>query len=107
MYWERRGRYRYLYKTVRENGRAFRVYLGAGPAAEILAAADHIDRQERQEQRAQLAALQQRVAAAVVPVLAFNEELETLLCARLLGAGYHMHHGEWRRRQYAKPKRAQ
>jgi hypothetical protein len=107
VYWERRGQYRYLYKTVRENGHVFCVYLGAGPAAEVLAAADHIDRQERQKQSAQLAALQQRVAAAVVPVLAFNEELETLLCARLLGAGYHTHRGEWRRRQYAKPKRAQ
>ena len=88
MYWENRRQYRYLYKTVRENGRAFRVYLGTGPAAEVLAAADHIDRQERQEQRAQLAELQQQVGAAVAPVRALHEETGILTRACLLGAGY-------------------
>ena len=106
VYWETRGTRRYLYRTVREGGRAFRVYLGTGPAAEILAAADDIDRKQRRQTREQVAALRQQVQAVIDPVHAFNEELDILMRGCLFAAGYHDCHGQWWRNYHAKQEQA-
>ena len=104
MYWEQRKKRRYLYKTVREGGRAHRVYMGTGDVAEAIAAADRLRRLEQQRQREQHEAHQQRVDETVTPADALGQELESLARMALVAAGFYLHCGQWRRRHHVKQR---
>ncbi len=104
MYWEQRKKQRYLYKTVREGGRAHRVYMGTGAVAETIAAADRLERLEQQRQHEQLEVHQQQVDETVAPAGALGQELESLARTALLAAGFYSHFGQWRRRHYVKQR---
>ena len=101
MGWEtRRGR-RYYYRATKVGGRVVKEYVGAGPLAEIAAAADA----QARANRAALAEARRRERAELetveAPYAAFVATLESLTLAGLLLAGYHRHHGgEWRRRRH-------
>lgn len=100
MGWEtRRGR-RYYYRARKVGGRVIKLYVGAGPQAELAALRDGLAQEDRRITSA--ARREARVALAAVdnPLEAFAGSVETLTRSSLLLAGYHQHHrGEWRRRQ--------
>ena len=104
MYWEQRNQRRYLYKTVTEGGRPHRVYMGTGAVAEAVAAADRLQRLERQRQREQRAAKQQRVVETMALTDALGQELEFLARMALHAADFYVHFGQWRRRHYVQQR---
>jgi hypothetical protein len=104
MFWYQLNKRRYLYKMVTEEGRARRVYLGTGAAAEVIVAADRLQRLELQRQREQLEAKQQRICETVVLIDALGRELESLARTALNATGFYLHCGKWRRRHYVQQR---
>jgi hypothetical protein len=98
MAWDRRGHRRYYYASHRVGGRPVRRYVGAGPAAELEAAAADLRRLKREVAARELAAQEARLREAGAPLLALCELTDIMARAALLAAGYRQHdRGEWRR----------
>jgi hypothetical protein len=100
MPWEtrQRGR-RYYTRSVKRNGRVEREYLGCGPAAELAARLDALERVQREEERQARREEQARYEAVDRSVAEFCESVELLAEAALVLAGCHWHErGEWRKR---------
>ena len=103
MSWEtRNGRGRYYTRSRRVGGQIVREYVGHGPFAELAAESD---RQDREWRRAEAA----RRAARISQDSALDAQMDEIcgladLLARgvLLAAGFHNHHGEWRKRRAKK-----
>src|SRR5262245_16764287 len=89
----------YYYRWRRVDGVLKKQYVGRGPAAEMAALLDEREREQRQAAR--LKTLQERADLALADLaLKRSRELANLLTeATLLLAGYHQHHGCWRRRR--------
>jgi hypothetical protein len=93
--WERQGRY--YYRTRKAGGRVLREYVGAGPAAELAARLDALEREEREAERA---AERAEPEALDAPLDELDGLADLLAHAGLLAAGFGQHHrGEWRRRR--------
>jgi hypothetical protein len=100
MGWETRRNGTYYYRARKVGGRVLKEYVGAGPLAEVAAAADVRARNEciwiAEQQRAE------RTSPAAIDGLlgSFIDATEALTRATLVLAGFHCHHGgEWRRRR--------
>src|SRR5262245_19623456 len=99
MAWERRQRGGlYLYQSVRVGGQVRKRYLGTGPAAEQHARLAARRLEERRAEREALSAEQTQVTAADAALREARGLADLLLQAVLLCAGFHCHHGGWRRR---------
>jgi hypothetical protein len=74
-------------------------YLGRGDVAHAIAALEQADRSaqavEREEEHERRAAEQ----AVVVALDQLAGQVQILVAATLLHAGYHQHHGTWRKRR--------
>ena len=99
MAWETRKRGgRYYTRSHRQGGQVVREYLGAGELGAAIAQLDALEREERQmaaaarrEERARLQALDASIAN-------YCREVDELVRAELIAAGYRQHkRGEWRR----------
>lgn len=93
---------RYLYRKDRSGGKVKTVYVGRGPAAELVA-------QEMERQKAERAAKRMAVEESKSTIRHLQQlgeetakELQLLLRAGLLAGGFFQHHrGEWRPRRIA------
>lgn len=100
MSWETRTRgTSYYTRSKRINGRIIRQYIGRGELAERLAAADGRERELRAMVRRDQQLERERIEDQAAPIAALHADVDVLVRAALLGAGYHRHHGEWRRRR--------
>jgi hypothetical protein len=106
MGWETRAGHRYYYRKERQGRRVVSTYCGRGELARLLAELDQLDRQRRDEERAEA-----QFGRSEFAELAATPEEVTLLLAearaevrRVLGAaGYHQHkRGEWRKQRAKK-----
>jgi hypothetical protein len=96
--WERRKRGgTYYYRGRRVDGRVVKQYFGTDPAARAAADLDRLGRLERRAARAAWEAEEARIREAVRPLLELGTECDLIVKAALLAAGYHRHHGQWRR----------
>lgn len=101
MGWKRIGNHSYLYRSRRDAGRVVSEYVGRGETATLIGTIDQIERQERDEQRADEKA---EHVAAEREERAFREWFETVeavATGAMLTAGFHKHHGQWRRTRMA------
>jgi hypothetical protein len=98
--WERRGKTgRYYYHWYWINGRATKLYFGAGPAAALAAAKDQDARAKRAAQAAALRAERQRLEQPDQLLVILDSACERLLAAALLAGGFHRYNRHaWRRR---------
>jgi hypothetical protein len=100
MPWHQVGRQRYYYRSVRLAGRPVRRYVGAGPAAELAAAADDLCRVERAAAARERRDEQARHAEADAPLRELCQLSDLLARAALVAAGFNQHaRGLWRRRR--------
>lgn len=100
--WETRrgGTRRYYTRSVRREGRVVRQYVGTGPHAEAVAAADRERCVNREARRAAARSTLGRIAEADAKVKALCDTAEVAARAHLLMVGYHRHaRGSWRRRR--------
>jgi hypothetical protein len=70
-----------------------------GELAETLAHADETIRRHREERRAQEMAEREILEDLAAPALEVREAVRVLARASLVAAGYHNHHGDWRRKR--------
>ena len=101
MAWEARQRGgRYYTRSVKRNGRVSREYVGCGPAAELIAQMEALERERRDEERRAAREAEERRCALEAPVRQLCEAAELWAQVALVAAGYHRHdRGEWRRRR--------
>jgi hypothetical protein len=99
MAWQQRGTKRYLYRSVKHQGRVIREYLGTGPSAEALY---HVEVLERQQRQAEADAWRQTLVdqtAIDVQVQRWWAQHELLLQALLYSEGcYRYDRSTWRKR---------
>jgi len=99
MAWQQRGDKRYLYRSVKHQGRVIREYLGTGPVAEAMY---HVEVLERQQRQAEATAWRQTLAdqAAIdVQVQRWWAQQDLLLQALLYSEGCYRHdRSPWRKR---------
>jgi hypothetical protein len=93
---------RYLYTKVRSGGKVKTVYVGRGPAAELVA----LEMERQQEERAAKSRELHETKAAVNSQQCLAEQAadqsQLLLRASLVCAGFYQHHrGQWRLRSTA------
>jgi len=94
---------RYYYTKSYIHGRAYVAYIGAGPAADLIAQYDQLDQErralERMDRRQHLAQLDQETAPPT-EMVAHAGIVASLVGTALAVAGYHQHkRGEWRKRR--------
>lgn len=91
---------KYFYDVYRHGGRVIARYLGRGPDAQREA--------EKLEQRHKVRRARQRALANLAKLKKLGEEtfseIDLLLWASLVTAGFYRHSGQWRRRRYTVPK---
>lgn len=102
MAWEDRNGNRYYYRKRREGGRVVSEYVGSGSLAELLAARDDIEQEERQEAQEAWKQEKARMDAIDNDLDDLGDYLKDLLAASLILAGYHQHKSEWRKRRHGK-----
>lgn len=106
MGWEIRKGSKGLYYTrsKRVNGRVVREYIGTGPAAEIVAEQDELERKQRQMDREKFDR-QKEVQSSIDRKIDEETRLvQALTRAVLLVNGYHKHKGQWRKKRNVRYK---
>ena len=91
MAWQQRGTKRYLYRSVKQQGRVIRQYLGTGPVAEALY---HVEVRERHQWHAAREAWRQTLAdqtAIDTQVQRWWAQQGLLLQAFLYSEGFYRH----------------
>lgn len=99
MGWENRKGKRYYYRKRRIGDRVVSEYVGTGPEAKAAAALDESKRLAREEAREQFRREQERQRALDEAAERACRLIRNVVYATLLLNGYHMHHGEWRKRR--------
>jgi len=103
MSWEtRNGRGRYYTRSRRVDGQIVRQYIGRGPFAELIAESDRQGGEQRRAEAARRAARMSQDAALDAQVGEVCRLADLLARGVLLAAGFHNHHGEWRKRRAKK-----
>jgi hypothetical protein len=106
MGWDKKANgQRYYYKAKKVCGRCVKTYVGAGPAAALAAALDAAEREGRRRRREAWRAEVAALAAADQALADLAAVAGLVYRAALVLAGYHVHHGDWRRRS-AMPRTA-
>ena len=98
MAWERRGKQRFYYRSIKVRGRVKKIYFGKGPEAELAALAVERRREERTRRAARLQH-QRECCREMEEVLGeLNEELDQLTKGVLIAAGCTERDGQFKRR---------
>jgi hypothetical protein len=99
MSWESRKQGGLYYtRTRRINGRQVREYIGGGLIGELAAEQDLLAREQLEQKRQQWKAEKVHIRHLEAPIIDLDDQCQALMTACLEAAGYHQHHGEWRRR---------
>lgn len=99
MAWEQRVSGRYYTRTYRQGGERIREYVGCGPRAEAIAAADAQARERYAMERAERRQERRRLDEADAQLAAFCRSVDAQIRQALTAGGYHHHRGEWRRKR--------
>jgi hypothetical protein len=97
---ERRGEYRYYYRSVRVGRKVKRDYLGSGAEADLAAQAAGLARDLRRSEAEARRLQQAAYIDAITTVERLSAKVDCLTKATLVAAGYYLHGVEWRRRRF-------
>ena len=99
MAWEKRGRRRYYFRSVREGTVVRKLYFGCGLRAQQAAAEDAEVKARRAADRAELKRLQALLEEPERLAAELDESVNVLVEVALYGAGLRCRKGEWRRKR--------
>ena len=98
MAFEKRGKGRFFYRSVRHGKSVRKQYFGSGALGKLAAGKLALDRAERRAGREEIIAHRLRVEAATALLKIAREGCELLVAATLLAAGFHRaSRHSWRR----------
>jgi hypothetical protein len=86
MAWERRGKRRYFYKSVRVGGKVTKKYYGRGPLAEVAAKGMEVSRLERERLKDVMRAQREECQQADAVLANLADALDQLLATELIVA---------------------
>jgi hypothetical protein len=95
MGWETRGTGRYYYHKRKVNGKAVSEYIGAGDGAVLMA----LMHQEEAHKRKAWQAVKHEQARLDKEIDELRDQVQTVVAALLLVAGYHQHKRMWRKQR--------
>jgi hypothetical protein len=98
---ERRDGRLYYYRSVRDDERVRKVYVGAGEIARICYETDILRRSSRRAQRERERAELESLEGLVAPLEELSEAAKVLVIAHLVDRGYRKRKGRWRRARIA------
>jgi hypothetical protein len=99
MGWKQIGNHRYFYLSKREGDRVVSEYVGRSEAGGLMAHIKQLDRVERDERRAEEQAEREAAEREEREIAAWFDGIEAVATGAMLAAGFHKHHGQWRRRR--------
>jgi len=102
MGWKRIGNHSYFYRSRRQGGRVVSEYVGRGNLGALCARLDQLDRQERDGRRAEGKAASEAAGQEERAIRRWFGAVEAVAAGAMLAAGFHKHHGQWRRWRVAK-----
>ena len=101
MSWEYRGNNKYYYRKKRLGNRIVSEYVGRGEVAELIAATDVMNRNQRKMERKSTDLIIQNLKKTFLYsdkiVKEFENKVDTVVKTHLILNGYHQHKGEWRK----------
>ena len=108
MAWEKkkRGKGKYYYRAERRGGQVVKQYMGSGPKAIAAAKADAAVKNAREADKTAADALAADLAKLDDIEGQAADEVELMVQAGLIVAGFYQHHGTWRRRGSDNKKRS-
>ena len=98
MSWEGKGNKKYYYQKERVGNKVRSIYIGKGPIAQLTAAAEEIQRNDRRLQRMIINQVLENEKNWIDTVIQINKRNSNIVKALLLIQGFHTHKGQWRRR---------
>lgn len=98
MAWEKRGKYRYYYRSIKHAGSVHKQYFGRGRAAQRAAAEDRAKAARRGRLRTQRLEINRAMECG----REISRTVKGLIEAALIAAGFHQHDRNWRRRHERK-----
>ena len=101
MGWEarKRGAGSYYYRSVRQEDRVTKEYVGGGRLGQVAAKLDETQRLRREEEVAYWRAERERLEESAAFLGELTEAAKVLTRAHLLASGFHQHKGQWRRQR--------
>jgi hypothetical protein len=98
MAWERRGKQRFYYRSIKVNGRVKKIYFGRGREAELAALAAERRYEERTRRAARLQQQRDCCRQMEEALGELNAELDLLTRGVAVAAGFSERDGQFRRR---------
>jgi hypothetical protein len=99
MGWKTINGRRYFYKSEPEGGRVKTRYLGAGESGLLISLSDAEHRAEREAERNERQAEREKSDAEEKSVAEWFDGVQAVADAAMIGAGFHKHKGQWRRKR--------
>ena len=96
MAWEKG---RYYTRSRKVNGRVIREYFGGGAVGELAAQLDVIEREQREYEREAWRVEREGIEEFDETIAKVCQMADMIARAAMVAAGFHRHHGEWRRRR--------
>ncbi len=96
MGWEKRGGREYYYRKERDGSRVRSVYVGGGETARLIAQLDALTSDEREGKRALARMEREQWQEQEAELDALAELVDAVAAGVLLAAGYHLHKRQWR-----------
>ena len=95
MAWERRANREYYYRSLRQENRVVKTYVGCGQRAYQAAEADQAAREARKVESLRRAERTRPVSKLVVHLDQFDTMLDQFVAFSLVCAGWKRHHRQW------------
>ena len=104
MAWEHRGNNKYYYRKKRLGKRVISEYVGRGVVAELVAASDVMNRNQRKMERKSTDLTIQNFNRTFLysdkMIENYENKADTVVKSYLILNGYHQHKGEWRKARH-------
>ena len=88
----------YLYKSIRRNGKVTSEYRGCGPDKLLFDRLEAIERQRAEDAREDWKTEVKRMQTEERAVAEMSDRVDSLAGEALVGAGFHRHKRQWRKR---------
>ena len=99
MAWKRIGNNRYFYRSRREGGKVVSEYFGRGSSGSLMAEIIRIETMERMAERELEKDEREEALEEDRGIVEWFDRVEAVADGAMLAAGFHKHHGQWRRKR--------
>ena len=100
MGWKQIGSNRYFYRSRREGGKVVSEYFGQGDSGRLMAEILRFETIERMARRREEKDEREEAAEEDRGIAEWFERVEAVATGAMLAAGFHKHHGQWRRKRH-------